>query len=41
MKRKVKGWRGEQAHKIDVTKAYDRIVCGFLRGVAMNMGVDE
>jgi len=29
MKRKTKGWRGELAHKIDISKTYDRVDWGF------------
>jgi len=41
MKRKTKGWRGELALKIDISKAYDKVDWGFLRGVLMRMGSSE
>lgn len=33
MKRKTKGWRGELALKINISKACDRVGWGFIKGV--------
>jgi len=41
MKMKTKAWRGELTLKIDISKAYDRVDWGFLRGVLMRMGLSE
>ncbi|PNY01974.1 ribonuclease H [Trifolium pratense] len=38
LKRKTKGRRGEFALKIDISKAYDKVDWGFLRGVLSSMG---
>ncbi|PNX92542.1 ribonuclease H [Trifolium pratense] len=38
LKRKTKGRRGELALKIDISKAYDKVDWGFLRGVLSRMG---
>ncbi|GAU50179.1 hypothetical protein TSUD_408720, partial [Trifolium subterraneum] len=38
LKRKTKGRRGELALKIDISKAYDKVDWGFLRGVMTRMG---
>ncbi|GAU22005.1 hypothetical protein TSUD_111440, partial [Trifolium subterraneum] len=41
LKRKTKGRRGELALKIDISKAYDKVDWGFLRGVMTKMGFTE
>ncbi|CAJ2644561.1 unnamed protein product [Trifolium pratense] len=41
MKRKTKGYRGELALKIDISKAYDKVDWGFLRGMLVKMGFGE
>ncbi|GAU43422.1 hypothetical protein TSUD_334850 [Trifolium subterraneum] len=41
LKRKTKGRRGELALKIDISKAYDKVDWGFLRGVMTKMGFSE
>jgi hypothetical protein len=41
MKRKTKGHRGELALKIDISKAYDKVDWGFLRGMLVRMGFAE
>jgi len=41
MKRNTKGWRGELALKIDISKAYDKVDWGFLRGVLLRIGFSE
>jgi hypothetical protein len=38
LKRKTQGRRGELALKIDISKAYDKVDWGFLRGVMTKMG---
>ena len=38
MKRKTKGWTGELALEIDISKAYDKVDWGFLCIVLMRMG---
>ncbi|GAU17164.1 hypothetical protein TSUD_177940 [Trifolium subterraneum] len=38
LKRKTQGKRGELALKIDISKAYDKVDWGFLRGVMTKMG---
>ncbi|GAU48531.1 hypothetical protein TSUD_98640 [Trifolium subterraneum] len=39
--RKTKGRRGELALKIDISKAYDKVDWGFLRGVMTRMGFTD
>ncbi|GAU29262.1 hypothetical protein TSUD_392120 [Trifolium subterraneum] len=41
LKRKKKGRRGELALKIDISKAYDKVDWGFLRGVMSKMGFTD
>jgi hypothetical protein len=41
MKRKTKGHRGELALKINISKAYDKVDWGFLRGMLVRMGFAE
>ncbi|GAU30144.1 hypothetical protein TSUD_360370 [Trifolium subterraneum] len=41
LKRKTKGRRGELALKIDISKTYDKVDCGFLRGVMTKMGFTD
>jgi ribonuclease HI len=41
MKRKTRGNNGHLALKIDISKAYDRVDWGFLRGMLERMGFDE
>ncbi|GAU31848.1 hypothetical protein TSUD_114590 [Trifolium subterraneum] len=41
LKRKTKDRRGELALKIDISKAYDKVDWGFLRGVMTKMGFIE
>ncbi|GAU18647.1 hypothetical protein TSUD_124800 [Trifolium subterraneum] len=41
LKRKTKGRRGELALKIDISKAYDKVDWGFLRGVLTRMGFGD
>ncbi|GAU48220.1 hypothetical protein TSUD_371200 [Trifolium subterraneum] len=41
LKRKTKGRRGELALKIDISKAYDKVDWGFLRGVMTKMGFTD
>ncbi|GAU37194.1 hypothetical protein TSUD_30590 [Trifolium subterraneum] len=41
LKRKTKGRRGELALKIDISKAYDKVDWGFLRGVMSKMGFTD
>ncbi|GAU28408.1 hypothetical protein TSUD_257360 [Trifolium subterraneum] len=41
LKRKTKGRRGELALKIDISKTYDKVDWGFLRGVMTKMGFTE
>ncbi|GAU47810.1 hypothetical protein TSUD_404150 [Trifolium subterraneum] len=41
LKRKTKGRRGELALKIDISKAYDKVDWGFLRGVLTSMGFGD
>ncbi|GAU34638.1 hypothetical protein TSUD_394290 [Trifolium subterraneum] len=41
LKRKTLGRRGELTLKIDINKAYDRVDCGFLRGVMTKMGFTD
>src|SRR6266487_2803707 len=41
LKRKTKGRRGELALKIDISKAYDKVDWGFLRGVMTRMGFTD
>ncbi|GAU12587.1 hypothetical protein TSUD_131970 [Trifolium subterraneum] len=41
LKRKTKGRRGELALKIDISKAYDKVDWGFLRGVMTRTGFTD
>ncbi|XP_058755068.1 uncharacterized protein LOC131628221 [Vicia villosa] len=41
LKRKTKGRRAHMSLKIDISKAYDMVDWGFLRGVMLKMGFDE
>ncbi|GAU47702.1 hypothetical protein TSUD_190310 [Trifolium subterraneum] len=41
LKRKTKGRRGELALNIDISKAYDKVDWGFLRGVTTRMGFTD
>ncbi|GAU40243.1 hypothetical protein TSUD_219530 [Trifolium subterraneum] len=41
MKRKTRGYKGELALKIDISKAYDRVEWGFLKGMFTKMGFSE
>ncbi|GAU48097.1 hypothetical protein TSUD_238360 [Trifolium subterraneum] len=41
LKRKTQGRRGELALKIDISKAYDKVDWGFLRGVTTKMGFSD
>ncbi|GAU19381.1 hypothetical protein TSUD_76250 [Trifolium subterraneum] len=41
LKRKTNGRRGELALKIDISKAYDKVDWGFLRGVMTRMGFTD
>ncbi|MCI24038.1 RNA-directed DNA polymerase (Reverse transcriptase) [Trifolium medium] len=41
LKRKTKGRKGELALKIDISKAYDKVDWGFLRGVLSKMGFSD
>ena len=41
MKRKNKGKQGNVAFKIDISKAYDKIDWGFLRGIMLKLGFDN
>ncbi|GAU25843.1 hypothetical protein TSUD_31070 [Trifolium subterraneum] len=41
LKRKTQGRRGELTLKIDITKAYDKVDWGFLRGVMTKMGFSD
>ena len=41
MKRKNKGKQGDLAFKIDISKAYDKIDWGFLRGIMLKLGFDS
>ncbi|GAU43015.1 hypothetical protein TSUD_28340 [Trifolium subterraneum] len=41
LKRKTQGRRGELALKIDISKAYDKVDWGFLRGVMIKMGFTD
>ncbi|GAU43245.1 hypothetical protein TSUD_241360 [Trifolium subterraneum] len=41
LKRKTQGRRGEFALKIDISKAYDKVDWGFLRGVMTKMGFTD
>ncbi|GAU38494.1 hypothetical protein TSUD_64740 [Trifolium subterraneum] len=41
LKRKTTGRRGELALKIDISKAYDKVDWGFLRGVMTKMGFTD
>ncbi|GAU48556.1 hypothetical protein TSUD_405720 [Trifolium subterraneum] len=41
LKRKTKGRSGELALKIDISKAYDKVDWGFLRGVLTSMGFGD
>ena len=41
MKRKNKGKQGDVAFKIDISKAYDKIDWGFLRGIMLKLGFDN
>ncbi|GAU36566.1 hypothetical protein TSUD_277720 [Trifolium subterraneum] len=41
LKRKTQGRRGELALKIDISKAYDKVDWGFLRGVMTKMGFSD
>ncbi|GAU16656.1 hypothetical protein TSUD_326060 [Trifolium subterraneum] len=41
LKRKTQGRRGELALKIDISKAYDKVDWGFLRGVMTKMGFTD
>jgi hypothetical protein len=38
LKRKTRGRKGELALKIDITKAYDKVYWGFLRGMLERLG---
>ncbi|MCI23418.1 RNA-directed DNA polymerase (Reverse transcriptase), partial [Trifolium medium] len=41
MKRKTRGRKGDLALKIDISKAYDRVSWGFLKGMLERMGFGE
>jgi hypothetical protein len=41
LKRKVRGSRGELALKIDISKAYDKVDWGFLKGMLERLGFSE
>ena len=41
MKRKSKGKKGDVALKIDISKAYDKIDWGFLKGIMLKLGFDS
>ncbi|GAU45948.1 hypothetical protein TSUD_238520 [Trifolium subterraneum] len=41
LKRKTQGRRGELALKIDISKVYDKVDWGFLRGVTAKMGFSD
>ena len=41
MKRKNKGKQGDVAFKIDISKAYDKIDWGFLKGIMLKLGFDN
>ena len=41
MKRKNKGKQGDVAFKIDISKAYDKIEWGFLKGIMLKLGFDN
>ena len=41
MKRKNKGKQGDVAYKINISKAYDKIDWGFLRGIMLKFGFDN
>ncbi|GAU22925.1 hypothetical protein TSUD_326970, partial [Trifolium subterraneum] len=41
LKRKTQGRRGELALKIDISKTYDKVDWGFLRGVMTKMGFND
>ncbi|GAU32101.1 hypothetical protein TSUD_358070 [Trifolium subterraneum] len=41
LKRKTRGYKGELALKIDISKAYDRVEWGFLKGMLTKMGFSE
>jgi hypothetical protein len=41
MKRKTKGWKCDIALKLDISKVYDRVDWGFLRGVLVKLGFND
>ena len=41
MKRKSKGEKGDVAFKIDISKGYEKIDWGFLKGIMLKLGFDS
>ncbi|KAK2365796.1 hypothetical protein QL285_079253 [Trifolium repens] len=41
MKRKTRGRKGDLALKIDISKAYDRVDWGFMKGMLVQLGFDD
>jgi hypothetical protein len=40
LKRKTRGRKGDLALKIDISKAYDKVDWGFMRGMLERLGFD-